>query len=102
MRAMVVAFWLLLTASANPAAPADEPEDAPESIALALDRQERMTVPVTIGDRGPYRFLIDSGSQTTVISSELAAELKLPAGRDVTIIGVGPAFVAPTAHVEEI
>ena len=32
---------------------------------------------VLIGDRGPYRFLVDTGAQTSLIDPQLAAELKL-------------------------
>jgi predicted aspartyl protease len=40
----------------------------------------RMTVPVTVNGSGPYDFLIDTGSERTIISRELAAELRLGAG----------------------
>ena len=39
-----------------------------------------MTVPVTIGGAGPYDFLVDTGSERTVISSELARTLQLGRG----------------------
>jgi predicted aspartyl protease len=39
-----------------------------------------MTVPVSIGGRGPYRFVVDTGAERTVISRELARELSLDAG----------------------
>ncbi|MBS0478568.1 MAG: hypothetical protein JSR79_04630, partial [Proteobacteria bacterium] len=32
----------------------------------------RMTVPVSSGSGGPYRFIIDTGAERTVVSSELA------------------------------
>jgi predicted aspartyl protease len=39
-----------------------------------------MTVPVTINGSGPYSFLVDTGSERTVISKELAGALQLGAG----------------------
>ena len=42
-----------------------------------------MTVPVRSPAPGPYRFIIDTGAQRTVISRELADALGLAAGRDV-------------------
>lgn len=48
-----------------------------ETIELAEDRAARMTVPVSIGDTGPYPFVIDTGAERTVISRELATTLKL-------------------------
>lgn len=51
-------------------------------IDLVTDKTERMTIPVSIGDSGPYPFLIDTGADRTVISRELATELGLSdAGR---------------------
>ena len=45
----------------------------------------RMTVPVTIGPAGPYRFIVDTGSERTVISRELAGTLRLAPGRSVHV-----------------
>ena len=45
----------------------------------------RLTIPVTINGIGPYPFVLDTGSDRTVISTELAALLKLPPGPDVTL-----------------
>jgi predicted aspartyl protease len=39
-----------------------------------------MTVPVTINGSGPYNFLVDTGSERTIISRELAGSLQLGAG----------------------
>lgn len=39
---------------------------------------KRITVPVSIAGRGPYQFLIDTGSERTVIAAELANRLGLP------------------------
>jgi predicted aspartyl protease len=39
-----------------------------------------------IGDRGPYRFLVDTGAQTTLIDRKLAAELQLKAEFQVDVL----------------
>lgn len=44
------------------------------------DRNERMTVPVSIGGRGPYAFIVDTGAERTSIAEELAEDLKLGLG----------------------
>ncbi|HEX6375273.1 MAG TPA: retroviral-like aspartic protease family protein [Allosphingosinicella sp.] len=44
------------------------------------DRHERMTVPVSIGGRGPYNFIVDTGAERTSIAEELARDLKLGLG----------------------
>ncbi|MDQ2861519.1 MAG: retroviral-like aspartic protease family protein [Pseudomonadota bacterium] len=58
----------------------DEAVAAPESLALAQDPTSRLTLAVKVNGRGPFDFLVDTGSDVTVISRELAATLALPAG----------------------
>ena len=63
-----------------------------------------MTVPVSIGASGPYRFVIDTGSERTVVSRELARTLNLAAGRRVrvtTMTGQGElgTFLLPALQV---
>ncbi len=63
------------------AAPAPPPEsETPEAMKLAKDDSARLTLPVMINGQGPFDFLIDTGSDRTVISRELADALKLPLG----------------------
>jgi predicted aspartyl protease len=47
-------------------------------IATAEDDALRMTVPVMVNGQGPFQFVIDTGADRTVISSELAERLGLP------------------------
>lgn len=46
-----------------------------EVVAVKPDTADRMIVPVRIGISGPYHFLVDTGSQKTALSIELAAQL---------------------------
>lgn len=63
------------------ASPSEQPvQQADDNLAFEEDDTERMTVPVTIGSRGPYRFLVDTGAERTVISQELARQLGLRPG----------------------
>lgn len=52
-----------------------------ETIGIETDWTARMTVPVSIAGSGPYGFIVDTGSERTVISSELAQQLGLGAGQ---------------------
>ncbi|MEA3016092.1 MAG: hypothetical protein QOI38_814 [Sphingomonadales bacterium] len=72
-------------APALPETPQAPPAAAPVSETLGLDiiQNHRMTVPVTIGAGGPYRFIVDTGSERTVISREVAGRLGLGPGRPV-------------------
>ncbi len=54
----------------------------------------RMTVPVSIGGRGPWDFVIDTGSERTVVSRELAGVLGLSSGPKLRVIAMtGPSVV---------
>ncbi len=57
----------------------------PESLKLAQDPTSRLTLAVMINGQGPYDFLVDTGSDRTVISRELADSLALPPGPKVLI-----------------
>ena len=82
---IVSAAALLLAGAAQvPAqitAPVQEDSSSSEQWNFEQDKKtERMTVPVSIDGKGPYRFLVDTGAERTVISQELARELSLDAG----------------------
>jgi predicted aspartyl protease len=56
---------------------------SPDVMGFAQDGGSRMTVPVSVDGKGPYRFLVDTGAERTVISRELARHLALVPGRSV-------------------
>lgn len=60
-------------------------EEKGEIFELGQDIDDRMTVPVSIGASGPHFFVIDTGSERTVISQELARQLRLDPGRPTTL-----------------
>jgi predicted aspartyl protease len=62
------------------AAPAAAPAAPGDQIGLATDATDRMTVPVNLEGQGPYRFIVDTGAERTVISRELATSLQLVPG----------------------
>jgi clan AA aspartic protease (TIGR02281 family) len=64
------------------AAPA---EGAAQTLKLAQDPTSRLTLAVMVNGKGPYEFLVDTGSNTTVISRELATSLGLPPAGKVMI-----------------
>jgi predicted aspartyl protease len=56
-----------------------------DKLALTEDLATRMTVPVMIDGRGPFPFVIDTGADRTVLSTELAAQLGLQPGAPVAL-----------------
>lgn len=82
-------------------APSYEPTTV---IDTGIDRQMRMTVPVIVDGKGPYNFVVDTGADRTVVSRELANDLKLAASGTATMhamAGVGPVDMVhvPTLEV---
>jgi predicted aspartyl protease len=91
---IALAFVALMLTSAASAGTAPNPPELVATVGTRSDLSMRMTVPVTIEGRGPYQFVVDTGSDRTVVSQELATLLKLAVGESVTMhsmTGVGPA-----------
>lgn len=57
----------------------------------------RLTVEVGINGTGPYRFVVDSGADTSVIGQRLASALALAPGRPVLLNGI-----TESRHVERV
>ena len=76
MRKALAGWTAVLMAASLPARAADDPLQPTgdtELIKTIDDRHNRMTVPVQIGTHGPFRFLIDTGSERTVLSRQIAS-----------------------------
>jgi hypothetical protein len=62
----------------------------------------RMTVEVNVNGRGPYRFLVDSGADTSVVGLRIARELQLPVGTPVILHGTTESALVDTVRVDEL
>lgn len=71
-------------------------------IAVVRDADSRMTVPVRIGQKGPFRFLIDTGSQNTVVAVSLAQEIGLQPDSRAMVVSVAGSQMADTVVLDEI
>ncbi len=85
-----------IVAAIKPSAPAPG-----ETIETADDPYRRMTAPVLINDKGPSYFVVDTGANQSVVSTELAAELGLRPGPNVTLHGVAGAETTSTVIADE-
>jgi len=74
----------------------------PEQIAIARDRLDRMTVAVRIADTGPYQFIIDTASQRTILSKEIAGALALDVEDQVRIIALAGTTIVETVYVPSL
>ena len=116
MRAALSWKFLLAMALASPASaqPATTMLDAipgpveidrttvTQDIAFKIDRHDRMTVPVRLGGRGPYRFLVDTGADRTAVSTAIAKELGLTNGPMATLHSVTGTSMVQTANVPNL
>jgi len=73
-----------------------------EQIAIEKDRLERMTVSVRIDQGGPYAFIIDTASQRTILSKEIAGALALDIEDEVTIVALAGSTVVQTVFVPSL
>lgn len=78
-------------------------ENMVEGTLLALGQlDKRLTVPVVVGDRGPYNFIIDTGAERTVVSRELAGSLRLSAGNPVSLTSMTGSSMVNTVVVPDL
>jgi predicted aspartyl protease len=120
-----LAFGLVATALAAPVAaiednaqpvePATATADAPSTVPLlnftdttidflriGIDDAERMTLPVEIGQGGPYPFIIDTGSHRSIVATELAQRLSLVELPPVQIVSMAGRETVAAVHLDRI
>jgi len=105
MRVSLKCWIALFMATAQPALAAEDPllpAGDTELVKTTEDRHNRMTVPVQIGAHGPFRFLIDTGSERTVLSRQVAATIGLPIAGNGVVVGVAGSQAVELVDVEEI
>ena len=69
------------------------------NLQFKTDQYERMTVPVRVAGRGPYRFLVDTGADRTAISADLSRQLQLVERKGTTLHSVTGISQIETANV---
>jgi predicted aspartyl protease len=65
----------------------------------AFDNARRMTVPVRLGKRGPFQFVVDTGANHTVIGVETAERCSLASDGMAPVHGIVGAQPAPLVRV---
>jgi predicted aspartyl protease len=84
--------------SANPALP---PDDAAR-IAAGRDIANHLTINVTVNGNGPFRFVVDTGADRSVIADDVAGLLGLLHQRQVFVEGVVRTITAQTVHLDNV
>ncbi|SFK63399.1 aspartyl protease family protein [Caulobacter sp. UNC279MFTsu5.1] len=67
-----------------------------------LDPARRMTVLVKLNGIGPFSFMIDTGANASVVSSEVVAQLDLARGQQVNMHGVAGAELVDTVQMDAV
>lgn len=80
-----MAILMMCPPAAGQPVPAADP---PAVVRTLSTSDDRVSIPIHIDGRGPWNFIVDTGSQRTVISRDLADQLALPARRHVTIVSM--------------
>lgn len=70
-----------------------------QDIAFRVDQSDRMTVPILLGGKGPFRFLVDTGANRTVVSTAIAAAMGLSSGPVATLHSISGTSLVRTANV---
>lgn len=97
---IVTAGLLAAIAVASIASASSDP--APQQIATRTDLSDRMTVGVRIDGRGPFPFVVDTGAERTVISTELAAQLQLASAPAARLLSLSEESMVPTVMIPKL
>ena len=61
-----------------------------------------MTVPVSIDGRGPFSFMIDTGSERTVVSSDIAGTLALEFAEIAKLVSIAGSRMVQTVYLPDV
>jgi predicted aspartyl protease len=100
---LVLCASFLLIAPGVAQTPSTLPIAPPADVVVAgTDDFYRMTVPVMINGKGPFPFIIDTGADRSVISTQLADRLELPTGRKTRLHAMAGSRDVRTVRVETL
>src|ERR1700722_2868767 len=98
LASLVLAATIVSTLSAETHCPGNV-----ASVPFHLANRHQMIVNVSVNHSGPYSFLLDTGTQTTMVDTSLANELRLSTEGAAQVASVGvhaPASFAQLDHLE--
>jgi predicted aspartyl protease len=72
------------------------------AVRSSTDLTGRLTTAVRINHQGPYRFMVDTGAERTVIADGLAERLALPRSREVWVQGIVRREPASLVEIREL
>ena len=110
---LVLASGNALAAAAQTSPPIPSPQAIPPATLddhlevsgtdiAAQQVKSRLFISVGVNGQGPFRFLVDSGADRSVIGLELAQRLALPPGEPVRLQGMAGSSVVQTVRLERL
>jgi len=101
---------ILLALAAHSAVQAEAPSPVPEGTATQTDEiiqtdyetYNRMTIPVTIDGQGPFRFMIDTGAQATVVTRGMEEQLKLAPLGQAMLVGMASREMVDLVDLDQL
>jgi predicted aspartyl protease len=107
LRLAVLPLASLVLGASNPEQQPGQPDAQPvaDDLVSSLqlgDLENRLTVPVQLNAAGPFRFVIDTGAERSVVSRELASHLRLVAGHRVPMTTMTESSVVNTVIVPSL
>jgi len=79
----------------------DQPRIA-STVKFKLLRDYVIVIPVTVNGAGPYQFLLDTGSSTTLVSTEFARTMRLRPVDRVELVTTTGSRIVPRARLERL
>ncbi|PCE22947.1 hypothetical protein BWP39_25015 [Paraburkholderia acidicola] len=99
-RPVLLALLFLCSTAARSATIANSPHTAVLPLSII---DNRPFVGVTVDAKGPFQFILDTGSSSSTVSAALADSLKLPAVNTGTGTGAGEhALSFPVVHLDDL
>ena len=87
---------------AHPSATDSSPTGGSGPLRSDLDLYGRLTTAVWINGSGPFRFMVDTGAERTVLADDIAARLALPSSRRVFVQGIIRGEPEPLVEIREL
>jgi predicted aspartyl protease len=98
----VLAFACLIALSVCALPSALWAQESPADIIAEEDIIGRMTVPVMVNGRGPFRFIVDTGANRSALARGVVDQLHLPSAGFGEVHAFTGVFTAPLARVETL
>lgn len=106
--ALILALAGQQVPAAQPTPPTIPPATLDDTLEISGDEvaakaaRTRLTVPVMVNGQGPFRFIVDSGADRSVIAQSIASRMNLPPGKAAMLHSVAGAKRVETVKIDSM